>query len=113
MEKNNDKKDKKDFSSVLGTIVGNVVIICIAACTVAVVLGITLKFLNWLFQEVLYLLKRLSEHFERWNVWRKHSTDHSITKILVLFGVIQSPTFYRTLTKREIDIFMKGFKNAL
>jgi hypothetical protein len=49
MEENNDKKDKKDFSSVLGTIVGNVVIICIAACTVAMVLGITLKFLNWLF----------------------------------------------------------------
>lgn len=49
MEENKDKKNKQDFSTVLGNIVGNVVIVCIAACTVAMVLGITLKFLNWLF----------------------------------------------------------------
>ena len=31
--------------------------------------------------------------FKTWNVWRKHNRDCVVTKILVLFNIIQSPTF--------------------
>lgn len=35
----------------------------------------------------------MTKHFKLWNRWRKKSADHWFTKLLVLFGVIQSPTF--------------------
>lgn len=31
--------------------------------------------------------------FKIWNVWRKHNKDCVFSKILVLFNIIQSPTF--------------------
>lgn len=36
---------------------------------------------------------RFIHRFKTWNVWRKHCRDHVVTKILVLFNIIQSPTF--------------------
>lgn len=36
---------------------------------------------------------RFIHRFKTWNVWRKNSGDHVFTKILVLFNIIQSPTF--------------------
>jgi hypothetical protein len=36
---------------------------------------------------------RFIHRFKTWNVWRKHCRDHVVTKILVLFNIIQSSTF--------------------
>lgn len=36
---------------------------------------------------------RFIHRFKIWNVWRKHNKDCVFSKILVLFNIIQSPTF--------------------
>jgi hypothetical protein len=33
-------------------------------------------------------------HFKSWNSWRKHNRNNPIHKILVLFGIVHSPTFW-------------------
>lgn len=33
--------------------------------------------------------------FKIWNVWRKNNKNHVLTKILVLFNIVHSPTFER------------------
>lgn len=38
-------------------------------------------------------IKKLIKHIKRWNLWRKHSMDSVIHKLLVLFKIIDSPTF--------------------
>lgn len=56
------------------------------------------------------------EHIKRWNVWRKHNKNSIAHKILVLVGIIKSPTLNCTLTKDEYkafyDGFMEGVKNG-
>ena len=37
-------------------------------------------------------MKKLINHIRRWNIWRKHCLNSNFHKILVLFGVIKSPT---------------------
>lgn len=34
------------------------------------------------------------KHFKRWNKWRKGSADSTFHKILVLLGIIKSPSYY-------------------
>ena len=45
------------------------------------------------------------DHIRRWNIWRKHCLNGPIYKILVLFGVIKSPTmaFFVVEKKRKRD----------
>lgn len=56
------------------------------------------------------------KHIKRWNVWRKFNKNSIFHKILVLFGVIKSPSFYCTMTKEEAkaiyDRFMEALKNG-
>lgn len=33
------------------------------------------------------------KRFKLWNGWRKNSLDHWITKLLILFNIVKSPTF--------------------
>lgn len=61
-------------------------------------------------------MARLIEHIKRWNVWRKYNRNGITHKILVLFGIIRSPTFLCTWTAEEAqafyDGFMAGFKDG-
>ena len=56
------------------------------------------------------------KHIKRWNVWRKYNKNGIAYKILVLFDIIKSPTFYCALTDEEskavYDGFMDGLKNG-
>lgn len=58
----------------------------------------------------------LIKHIKRWNVWRKHNKNSIAHKILVLFGIIKSPTLNLTWTKAEYkalhDGFMEGLKDG-
>lgn len=47
------------------------------------------------------MIKKLKNHFIRWNVWRKRSLNGRFYKFLVLIGIVDSPTFYWTLTPEE------------
>lgn len=38
-------------------------------------------------------MKVLIHYIRVWNMWRKHSGDSRLQKLLVLFGLIRSPTF--------------------
>lgn len=38
------------------------------------------------------MINRVVDHFRRWNIWRKRSLNKPLYKLLVLFGVIKSPT---------------------
>lgn len=53
------------------------------------------------------------EHIKRWNVWRKHNKNSIAHKILVLFGIIKSPTLNCTWTKDECKAFYDGFMEGL
>lgn len=57
--------------------------------------------------------KKIVEHFVRWNNWRKHSLNTPLHKLLVLLGLVYSPTFamYDVL---EIfgDSFFNGVKDG-
>ena len=44
---------------------------------------------------------RLRRHFPRWNKWRKYSQNSWFYKLLVLFGIVKSPTFAFVLTDKE------------
>jgi len=61
-------------------------------------------------------MAKLIEHIKRWNVWRKYNKNGIVHKILVLFGIIYSPTFFYTWTADEAqafyDGFMAGFKDG-
>ncbi len=56
---------------------------------------------------------RLIKHIKRWNVWRKHNNNGVAHKILVLFGIIGSPTLNCTWTKDECKAFYDGFMEGL
>lgn len=56
---------------------------------------------------------RLIKHIKRWNVWRKHNKNSIAHKILVLFGIIKSPTFFYTWTAEEAKAFYDGFIEGL
>ena len=53
------------------------------------------------------------KHIKRWNVWRKHNKNSIAHKILVLFGIIKSPTFYCAWTNEEAKAFYDGFVKGL
>lgn len=39
-------------------------------------------------------MKSFIKHFRQWNIWRKYNTNGFVHKLLVLFKIIHSPTFY-------------------
>ena len=56
---------------------------------------------------------KIIKHIKRWNVWRKHNNNGIVHKILVLFGIIKSPTFNQVWTKDECKAFYDGFLEGL
>ena len=42
------------------------------------------------------------KHIRRWNLWRKNCMNSKLHKILVLFGVIKSPTMATIFLPEEI-----------
>lgn len=55
------------------------------------------------------------DHIRRWNIWRKGCLNGPIYKILVLFGVIKSPTMIFVMLSEEWDRIwdeMKGKNDA-
>lgn len=46
-------------------------------------------------------MSRAIRHFKKWNEWRKHSLNSWLHDILVLFGIIHSPTFALFVPSRE------------
>lgn len=54
------------------------------------------------------------KHFKLWNDWRKHNLNNTFHKILVLFGIIKSPTFESYKQAKVIyKFFMEGFEKGL
>lgn len=58
-------------------------------------------------------MKAIINHITRWNVWRKRNVNSIFYKILVLFGIIKSPTLAFTLTSRECDEIQKAMEEAM
>lgn len=44
---------------------------------------------------------RLIKHIRRWNHWRKHNLNSPLYHILVLFGIVKSPTMCLVLLPEE------------
>ena len=45
---------------------------------------------------------KFKRHIKRWNYWRKSNTNNKIHKLLVLLGIIKSPTFEVFLLPDEL-----------
>ena len=59
------------------------------------------------------MIKRQIEHIKKWNEWRKYSLNSPISKFLVLFGIIKSPTFESYFTEKERKDFVEKFMQEL
>lgn len=46
-------------------------------------------------------MKKICKRYKLWKNWCKHCSNGGLHKILVLFGIIHSPTFYCYVTCRE------------
>lgn len=53
---------------------------------------------------------RVIQHIRRWNVWRKRSLNNPIYKLLVLFGIMKSPTFNFCLLPEEVEEILDAFE---
>lgn len=57
------------------------------------------------------------KHIRRWNIWQKRCLNGPIYKILVLFGVIKSPTMASVWLPEEEEemakAFVKGYQKGL
>lgn len=53
------------------------------------------------------------DHIRRWNIWRKRCLNGPIHKILVLFGVIKSPSMRLTMLPEEKQEMMDAFHRSL
>ena len=53
------------------------------------------------------------DHIRRWNIWRKRCLNGPIHKILVLFGVIKSPTMILVMLPKEKQEMMDAFHRSL
>lgn len=49
------------------------------------------------------MIKRFVNHIRRWNKWRKHNTNGMFHHILVLLGIIHSPTFEFTFIPEDFE----------
>lgn len=52
-------------------------------------------------------------HFRRWNIWRKRSLDSKMHKLLVLFGIIKSPSMCFVLLPEEKEEIIKTIYKSL
>lgn len=52
-------------------------------------------------------------HIRRWNTWRKRSLDSKMHKLLVLFGIIKSPSMYFVLLPEEKEEIRKTIHKTL
>ena len=57
-------------------------------------------------------IKKLIKHIKRWNEWRKVCLNNPVHKLLVLFKVIESPTFYHFWTEDDAKEYREGFREA-
>lgn len=58
-------------------------------------------------------MKKFILHVQRWNVWRKKSANTRVQKILVLFGIIKSPTMQITMLAEEADKYIETFERSV
>lgn len=58
------------------------------------------------------VMKKLFCHIRRWSYWRKHNTNGRLHHILVLFGIVKSPTLAFTMLPEEIRDMKDGLANA-
>jgi len=53
------------------------------------------------------------KHIKRWNRWRKSNGNSRLYKLMVLFGIVKSPTFCLAWSDKETKSFYKGFMEGL
>lgn len=50
------------------------------------------------------------KHFRKWNIWRKHCSNSTIYKFLVLIGLMKSPSMMFVLLPEECKEIEEVFK---
>lgn len=48
-------------------------------------------------------MKGIVDHVRRWNIWRKNNANGKLHHLLVLLGLVHSPTLYTVLLPEEWD----------
>lgn len=54
-------------------------------------------------------MKKLRNHIRRWNIWRKRCGNSKFYKLIVLLGIVKSPTMTLTLMPEDLDMIQQGF----
>lgn len=49
----------------------------------------------------------------RWNVWRKRNKNSKFHKLIVLLGIIESPTMMCTFLPEEQRMIQEGFEEGI
>ena len=58
-------------------------------------------------------MKKVTEHIKRCNKWRKHNSNNWIHKVLVLIGLVKSPTMMLIFTDEEEKQIQETAKRVL
>ena len=58
-------------------------------------------------------MKKIKDHVNRWNKWRKCNANSWVHKIMVLLGLRKSPTFMFVLTDEEEQEIHNAFLKAI
>lgn len=58
-------------------------------------------------------IKKIINHYRRWNKWRKFNMNGPLYKFLVLIGFAKSPTLPTVLLPEECDEILRGFLDGL
>ena len=56
------------------------------------------------------MTKNLFGHIRRWSYWRKRNVNGTLHHILVLFGIVKSPTFASQVLPEEIEEIWQSVK---
>ena len=51
-------------------------------------------------------------HIRRWNVWRKQNRNGKLYHVLVLFGLVKSPTMGYAFLPEEMEELHKAFERG-
>jgi hypothetical protein len=95
----------------------NMLVVFAALCVVSYILYMLILVVPVLVVEawgfLIEKIRKFRKHFQRWNEWRTYNSNSKFHKILVLFGLVKSPTFELFFTNDEAKEIFNNYKEEI